>query len=82
MPPSRDRQTTLPRAPLSHVEPAFSSINCPLIHSTPDETVHHGVGHEFLDDMAELSLAEKDEVIQTLVFDGFNKPLSMRVGPL
>ena len=36
------------------------------------------VGHEFLDDVAEMSLSEKDEVIQTLVFDGFDKPLRMR----
>jgi len=37
------------------------------------------VGHKFLDDVPEMSLAEKDEVIQTLVFDGFDKPLRMRV---
>ena len=36
------------------------------------------VGHKFLDDVPEMSLAEKDEVIQTLVFDGFDKPLRMR----
>jgi hypothetical protein len=28
------------------------------------------VGHELLDDVPKMALAEKDEVIQTLVFDG------------
>ena len=33
------------------------------------------VGHEFLDDVSETSLAEGDQVIQALVFDGFDKPV-------
>jgi hypothetical protein len=37
------------------------------------------VGHEFPDDVAEMSLAQKDEVSQTFVFDGFDKALRMRV---
>jgi hypothetical protein len=37
------------------------------------------VGYEFLDDVSEMSLAEKDEVIQALGFDGFDKTLRMRV---
>ena len=36
------------------------------------------VGHQFLDDVPEMSLAEEDEVIQALVPDGFHKPLRMR----
>ena len=36
------------------------------------------VGHELLDDVPKMALTEKDEVIQTLVFDGLHEPL--RVG--
>jgi hypothetical protein len=37
------------------------------------------VGHEFLDDLAQVPLAEEDEMVQALVFDGFDKPLRMQV---
>ena len=37
------------------------------------------VGQEFLNDVPEMSLAKKDEVIQALVPDRFDKPLRMRV---
>jgi hypothetical protein len=38
------------------------------------------VGHEFLDDVPKVALAEKHEVIQALVLDGLDKPLRVRVG--
>ena len=37
------------------------------------------LGHEFLDDAAEMTFAEKDEVIQALVSDHFHKALRVRI---
>ena len=61
--PTRRAQRPLDQLPAKPLMKAFPMI----------------VGHEFLDDVSEMSLAEKDEVIQALASDGFHKPLRMRV---
>ena len=38
------------------------------------------VGHEFLDDLAQVPLAEEDEMVQALVFDGFDDQLADILG--